>query len=350
MRGLAALAVVVRHTPAFFGGAIGPESFLAVDLFFAISGFVLAHAYHDRLDLGGFGVRFMLARVIRLYPLYAVGLALGLSAALMAGRAPMGDLALTAGVMAFMILAPSTGLSGAPTPAINDPCWSLFFELVANVVMAAFWRFLSNRVLVAVCGISAAGLIATAAQGHTLDTGGSWETAGIGLARVGFSFFAGLLIYRKRDGFKHGVSPWLVLAVMAGALLYAPPPALRAIYELAWVLVGFPVLVGLAVQSEPGFGARTFKMLGVASYAVYVLHFPLRRFYRSGVIDLTHRDVPSMTPWMGIAFLAIVLVVALLLDRFYDRPVRKRLTELLTAPRRPHRQAGATGEFADTAS
>ena len=44
LRGVGAFLVVIRHVP-LFGAAHVPESFLAVDLFYLVSGFVVAHAY-----------------------------------------------------------------------------------------------------------------------------------------------------------------------------------------------------------------------------------------------------------------------------------------------------------------
>ena len=69
IRGLAAVAIAHRHAEVFFGR---PEasSYLAVDLFFALSGFVLAHAYGERLANGQMNpLNFMKARFLRLYPL-----------------------------------------------------------------------------------------------------------------------------------------------------------------------------------------------------------------------------------------------------------------------------------------
>ena len=74
LRGVGAFLVVMRHVPALFGPIRVPESFLAVDLFYLVSGFVVAHAYGARLKAGGFLWDFFKTRVIRLYPLYALGL------------------------------------------------------------------------------------------------------------------------------------------------------------------------------------------------------------------------------------------------------------------------------------
>ena len=70
LRGIAAFAVILDHTPPNFLGELIPGRYLAVDFFFVLSGFVLAHAYGRRLEGGWSVFSFMRARVIRLYPLY----------------------------------------------------------------------------------------------------------------------------------------------------------------------------------------------------------------------------------------------------------------------------------------
>src|SRR5664279_3535433 len=84
LRGVGAFLVVMRHVPDFFGPIRVPESYLAVDLFYLVSGFVVAHAYADRLKAGGFFWTFVKTRIIRLYPLYVFGLLLGVTAAVSA--------------------------------------------------------------------------------------------------------------------------------------------------------------------------------------------------------------------------------------------------------------------------
>src|SRR5438128_143402 len=86
MRGIAALAVVVMHTPALWGyqpnlGAYPgqlPEGWRAVNFFFVLSGFVLAHAFDQKLGDGDIKPwRFTLIRLARLYPLYFLAMVLG---------------------------------------------------------------------------------------------------------------------------------------------------------------------------------------------------------------------------------------------------------------------------------
>src|ERR1700722_13356489 len=76
MRGVAALAVVVFHIPELFGLPHQASSGLAVDLFFILSGCVVEHAYGGHLRREMAFSRFIIVRMIRLYPLYVVGLTL----------------------------------------------------------------------------------------------------------------------------------------------------------------------------------------------------------------------------------------------------------------------------------
>src|ERR1700677_2281169 len=78
LRGIAALMVAIYHAPLLLGvGQTFPHAYLAVDLFFVLSGFVMLHAYEARL-LDGLALgRFFQLRLARLYPLLAIATAAG---------------------------------------------------------------------------------------------------------------------------------------------------------------------------------------------------------------------------------------------------------------------------------
>src|SRR5271170_6431289 len=79
VRGVAAICVMLGHfvVPLGVNHVLVSSSFFAVDIFFCLSGFVLCYSYEDRLDHGLSAIDFIKLRLIRLYPIYIAGLALG---------------------------------------------------------------------------------------------------------------------------------------------------------------------------------------------------------------------------------------------------------------------------------
>lgn len=66
LRGIAAIGVVIFHMQLAFNPIRAPGGYLAVDLFFIMSGVVLSHAYEGRFRAGMGTVEFMRVRLIRL--------------------------------------------------------------------------------------------------------------------------------------------------------------------------------------------------------------------------------------------------------------------------------------------
>src|ERR1700679_45238 len=144
IRGVAAIMVLVFHAGSYFG-ALGiqiskSESYLAVDLFFVLSGFVIAEAYAKRLSKGPSAVDFMKIRVIRLYPLYLLGLLIG--TVFILGHLRLGDNSLNQWSGSILAKDFLCALFMLPTPfssslyPINLPSWSLLFELIVNGLYA----------------------------------------------------------------------------------------------------------------------------------------------------------------------------------------------------------------------
>jgi peptidoglycan/LPS O-acetylase OafA/YrhL len=142
LRGLAALAVALFHAAIFFPAltVIAPANgYLAVDFFFVLSGFVLAHAYSERFAKGMTACAFMGRRLRRLYPLYLLSLALWL---------PLGIRGLMSRTLdpRQTIIAAVAALLYLPAPQsflvypLNPPTWSLFYELAANLFFAVIGR------------------------------------------------------------------------------------------------------------------------------------------------------------------------------------------------------------------
>jgi peptidoglycan/LPS O-acetylase OafA/YrhL len=333
LRGVAALAIVLHHFPPIRSPLLFQNGLMAVDVFFLLSGFVLAHAYDGRLAEGLGARRFMLARVIRLWPVMLLGVTMGLVQSLVspvAGKDPPlgvgGRLACT-GFNLFMLPCPP-GVSGLMFPA-DPPEWSLFYELIANLLFAlAFAPLLKPRRLVAVVGaggvVLALGILHY--QGLRFDL--SADAVPYYLGRVAFSFFLGVLLQRTKRfwaGRLPVLDPRIVYLLLFG-LLAIPATSLPAqtALHLATVFVLGPLLVMVGSVAQPrGFTIRASAFLGDLSYPLYAIHMPLI-FLGSGLAPAPwDRSVP-----VDLCLIAVAIGLAAVLPRVYDAPARRWLTSL----------------------
>lgn len=337
-RGIAAILVVLRHTIPYFGQNPFFSSYLAVDLFFLLSGAVVARSYEHRLRHEMSLRKFMWIRLLRLYPLYFLGIGIGIFAAAAKLTDFHGNLPVAAVVGLLML----PGLHSYLLFPLNGPAWSLSSEIIANFVYGWRVRWLSDRVLSLVMLICLTGMVlyvALSAQ-HSLDAGFHRRTYYVSLLRVGFSFSAGILLYRwfltkgKRAVVSNGKAALTVLAV-ALLLMMSPPASLMPFYDVLAVSIGFPLLVYAGMRYQPsGSLASACQFLGVISYPIYIVHSPLAELLRHAFPSLTGgHEVAQFTPWGGLVFLAALIGLAWLLHHFYDTPVRKLLGDWMSRKR-----------------
>lgn len=276
LRGLAAIAVVTFHYRTMLGGWYFPSAYLAVDLFFIISGIVICLNYEDRLRGGMGALRFMARRLARLAPLYLVALALGAGVAAAGIAMETGNW--TGRTLAPVVLAGSLMLPNpfpAPRPdlfPLNPPCWSLFWELAINLAYALVLPWLGTRVLLGLIGGGALLLAIAAGQAGGLDFGYDRAWLQIPALRVLVGFSIGVLIARLARQGRLPASPVPVGALLClGIALLAAPAALGWIKDLILALGLFPLLCAAAMTgraAHPGL-CRT---LGLISYPLYVVH------------------------------------------------------------------------------
>ncbi len=214
LRGVAALWVVIFHFcwriptihPERYTGAVY-KGYLAVDVFFVLSGFVITHVYKD-----GFARRvtawryrnFLKARVARLYPLH-VAMLLLFAATAMAERAAayalngsfdpiplVGERSLS-GFFANLVM-----LQGlwARQLSWNDPAWSISLEFLAYLLFPLLFPVL-------------------------------WRARRVGKAGIGCLLLAvlGWLAYCTGDYFNQWNGPYAILRCLTeflvGSLLYS---------------------------------------------------------------------------------------------------------------------------------
>ncbi|MCP3709210.1 acyltransferase [Paraburkholderia sp. CNPSo 3274] len=334
LRGAAAMIVFVLHFHALFHLPLIAHAHLAVDLFFAMSGFVIANAYDRKLSSGELSWQhYFVLRLYRLYPLYCAGLVLGIVA--LAYRLPASDWRdIASAVPASLLMMPSHAplRTFSPYPVkfdfifpLNFPAWSLFFELIASLAYGLFFRHLTTRLLIFVMCVSGVSL-GVAAYTTGLENGATWLGFYAGFARLGYAFSAGLLLYRfHRPACRPRSMLAIVIVALTIGLFFMPWPMLsHASADLLIALVAVPAIVWAACRVEPP--ARLlplFAFSGAISYAIYVLHVPFAFIAQ----DLIYRSHLLQHPYSVSAVILLPGIVLLTwcADRYYDTPVRRAL-------------------------
>ncbi len=341
IRGTPAWYVVLFHTRAALYGTlpdwamrIAHKGYLAVDLFFILSGFVLWHTYGAKLRGTGWGgaARFWWRRVARIWPLHMVilGVFVMLAALLsVTGRDtsmyPWRELPL------HILLVQNWGL----TPALswNDPAWSISSEMGAYVafplvVALAPWSRMRTATLVAL-GIALLGAVWLyfAVQGVGVL---GYEVTRLGLVRCLLEFWLGnvlCLLWQRWRSIPHmATAGWAALVVLleGGVVLGLP--------ETSYIPASFAALIfALAVdEGRPArlLGSRLLVWLGEISYSTYLVHFLLFVLFKLAFV----RGAPHIGYAQLAAYGALVLLASVVLYYGVEKPAQRWLNGLLSKP------------------
>lgn len=354
LRGVAALMVVLFHLfEAHAGGdparQIINHGYLAVDFFFLLSGFVVAYAYDDRW--GGMSAwDFYKRRLVRLQPMIIVGGLIG--AALLAFQHwslfPKLQTLTALQVLGVMLLGflmipmtPSAEPRGwSEIYPLNGPQWSLFYEYIANILYAAGLRKLPLRWLGALVAVAAAALVGLLTLGPRGDVIGGWALDAngvrIGLTRVMFPFFAGVLLMRlgKRIKVRNGFAVCGLLLVAALSLPrfgMGEQRWINGLYEAACIILLFPLIVaiGAGEKDADGPSVRIARFFGDLSYPLYITHYPLIYIYTGWVVD--RKPAPPQAALAGAGVFVLAVTIAWTCLKLYDEPVRRWLARRVLA-------------------
>jgi peptidoglycan/LPS O-acetylase OafA/YrhL len=360
-RGICALLVALYHFPtssmisqsAFVGG-----SYLFVDFFFVLSGFVIASSYGGRLSEPDELGRFALVRFGRIYPLHVLMLAafagfealrLVLPAVHGTGPAPFTGGFDLKGLVANLLLLQGMGVQDHLS--WNAPSWSISAEFFAYLLFAGVVFATGRRAWIwFVAAAVTAPLFLLAVSTHHMDV--SFD---FGFIRCLYGFSLGaLLAWFQHDSIAAARQS---LAGGAGRIAWT-------LAELAMIAV-IGVFVSVAGTNDAGIAApfvfalalylfaheggwvsallrsRPMLMLGALSYSIYMVHlFIQARMINVGGIlehklglgivgDLVLRGDPATgfgagSPWLGFIALVTMLVAVVVASwftwRFVEMP------------------------------
>ncbi len=330
-RGIAAWLVVLYHIRSGFTDAVPTfvidvfaHGYLAVDLFFILSGFVMWLNYGAKFAAHGWRAApdFLLRRIARIYPLhFAILLAMIVFATLLqiTGRDsnahyPVSELPL------HFLLIQNWGFTHDLT--WNDPAWSISTELGAYLMLPLAAVILVRRrwpltlILAVIAGLSISlGLILDARGAATIGHG----IAQNGLIRCLFEFLIGIgvcMIWQQAGVIQHR---WLTI----GSAVLIPVLAFGWGHRIAAIPAIFAACVYLLAQtssrrSNP-LNWRPIVYIGDISYSTYLVHFLAWIVFKMLVVSDPY-DVPAA---LMMAFLLLNFVLSIALHALVEEPGRK---------------------------
>jgi peptidoglycan/LPS O-acetylase OafA/YrhL len=323
LRGLAAIAIMLFHFNLFFlPQAHVPfvgRAYLAVDLFFLLSGFVMAHVYGGLLtsDRRAHWLLFARARFARIYPLFALT-TLAMFAIAAVSHLPLAWVSFSGRSLA---LQPFLLQQWAPGLSWDYPSWSISTEAEAYIFFVFFAGVLlagKHPRLIVFCCVATLAVLCIA-RGGSLNC----FTGTSALLRTLAEFSLGVLLYRAFAG---GGSPRAWVAILFCALL-----GLGAISHFDLFVVGaFACLIYYSASATDVVGkllnSSPLVCLGDWSYSVYLWHAPTHYAVMTSFAALNY-PVSNLGLWgsrlLLLATVAGVLALSAFHYQYFETPVRR---------------------------
>ena len=334
---------------------------LGVDLFFALSGFILTHTYLRKLGPKAHArptLEFWWLRLARIYPVHFVmlnvaGLAV-VAQALITGENKDRPWLNPIDYIRNLLLIQEWGPN--PERGWNVVAWSLSMEWLAYllfpvVVLALFFfhRRINTPLLLAAWVVSILPLLLRASVGDDPYYGGAWGST----IRVLTAFVAGAITYlivirlinsdgsisTRTERLATTVSVAMPLVVIAGAtflgrwsgaqseILPIDPDAepLPPFFHL-WLVPPLIVWIGALALSKSGqvkfLSRETVVLGGLISYSLYMTHLVWLSTWRAGMNAIGLESGPLYA--LSVVFaLAMAFVLAWLMWRLVEEPARR---------------------------
>ncbi|MGM0569094.1 acyltransferase family protein [Marinobacter sp.] len=355
LRGLAAVMVVLYHSPFRFAdtsAAIITNSYLFVDLFFVLSGFVMAYAYGDRIRSGmGFG-EYIALRLGRLYPLHLFTLLLWLPYVLIkqhlyeigfGGTNQFDENNLyTFTTNLFLV----HGLGINDSLSWNHPSWSISTEFFAYVVffLTAATIDRGRRLwLPLVLSVALYSLIFLVVQPDELQI-----TYDFGLLRCLAAFYLGVFVFRVRgirtlDRLSRPVVTVLEVITFT-AVIVTIARADNGYPMIVAAMISFALAVFVFATQGGGVISRVLDLgligkIGVWSFSIYMMH-RLLQFGVSNLFEFILGIDPKVpTGWvsvgLNIAMLVLIIIVSRCSYEWVEKPCRDWVKNRLRRPQPP---------------
>lgn len=330
LRFVASVGIVAYHSLEYFVPKAYREALneqtrglsLFVDLFFVISGFVIAYVYCDKIgSLADFG-RFMQRRVGRLVPLHLLTLTvsiviIGTAATLgqTINRMPSFDPRCIAQTAIFLHAIVSCG-NGI---FFNGVSWSIGAEMVMYLLFPLL-AWVGYRTKSGLLAATVVALLVVAAV-HRVE-GGAWELLPP-VPRALPSFLIGMSLFFWRDALRRIPKPGLILAASLPIVIVAMTTGMPDIVSLALVYIIAASAIAADVQGSVGSAVKLIGPLGQLTYSIYMWHSILITVLMNGIGDKVLHAGSGLMLVIGLVCYASILAVSCISYLFIETPARR---------------------------
>lgn len=342
IRGLAAIGVVLFHYnfltmgTAPFGTVFGPvyqAGHYLVDLFFVLSGYLLATVYAGKRDFPALVWR----RIARLVPLHWATLI-----AMVGLRVLMSDAGLTLPdtngdayhFVLNLLLLNQVGLQHGFS--FNTPSWSISVEWITNLALFAAIACGVRRLLwLALALVAASTVLLLHYRGYLSSVGLILGFLDAALLRGMIGFFMGVALASLlpippiTGGHRRFLWDLVFIAAVAAILACMGSERFRITRGLDFLLpvVMMPTLIAASVRGRIAavvLSLAPLRFLGEISYSVYLIHFPMLVLL---MLVGVWSGVPNQgqSPLQLAAFLLATLGASYLSWRFFEVPMQSWL-------------------------
>lgn len=339
LRGIAALAICLYHAHSIFGlDVLIPHAYLAVDLFFVLSGFILVQRYAPEIASNSKKISlsdFAIIRLARLYPLYLLVSIIGalyFAAWLFVNGQLFANLknyilAIINSIIAIPYLAKPFDEVGAIFPFATQ-AWSIFWEIIVSLAFYFHIRYKNNYAFL-ISIISFCIFIIQTFASNTIDGGWQAQNFFIGGLRAFTGFFMGVFtaeIYAQIQNYnrktKHNVFEFFTFVFLALTMAYCIfSKKSHFTTEACLIFVGFPtIVIGAAGSQAPILNNKIGDFFGKISFSIYLLHGIMAAVFIT-ILKKTSIIEPGLLT--GMMWLSAVIICSFISFKVYETPSRK---------------------------
>jgi peptidoglycan/LPS O-acetylase OafA/YrhL len=352
LRGIAAILVIMFHYQSNIGSVLTDNGFiknswLMVDFFFVLSGFVISLNYQDKLNSLSKIINFQIRRFLRLYPLHILTLFLFLAIeiakytvelklGIVANNPAFSDNNLTSFIHNIFL----TQNLFLDKLTWNYPSWSISAEFYTYILYAIITAILFNKknLFILVAGIiSVSSFIFIAKNGMTTENG---------MYRCMYAFFLGVLLLNLGRGLSIKI-PTALSYLLCGIiilLLIVMPSENPKLNISIYIPILFCIFIGslyLSVGNNMLINILNNKYLiylGTISYGTYMIHAgvlwavkqSLRFVFNIKTISANESDVSLVfnNEYISVFILISAVILILVLAHFSYKLVEMPCNDL----------------------